>query len=236
MPPPKDLPSFGGPRLTMLEALMGWVHAKVVRTLPDEAWIRQKFLRRSIREVLDDGFTLAYAPCVDRTLVTSAVLGTLGIEPYIILHDGINGTWHLILEVQAEDGSWIWADYGNRESRLFEGRYRYAELRDGFTSRLVRLKGPRFSDSIWDGRPPLRFLAGAGVDLRAHFKRFDRELLSYRRELEGREYSLVDHLVRAPEDSVFAEAWRTRKLIRLGDPGVHFADLSSVHLYLDQGG
>lgn len=233
MPAPPDVPAFSGPRAEILGLTMEWVHENVRRSLPDPTWIRERFLRRTIAEVVTDGFTLAYAPCVDRSLVTAAILGEHGIEMYVVLHDAPNGTWHLIMEVPLEDGSWLWGDYGTHESRLYPGRYRYGQLEDRIP-RLLRMKGPKPGPRAWDSRPPLRFLAGMGVDLGGRFGRFTGELQGYRDSVDTEAFSLTDTLIRNPDDSIYAEVWRTRKVVAVGDPEVNCVDLSPIHLYLER--
>jgi hypothetical protein len=229
---PADVPRFAGSRLEVLEQTMEWVHRRVVRRLPDENWIRSRFLRRTIAEVLADGYTLAYAPCVDRTLLTHAVLGGHGVDSYVILHDSASGLWHLVMELELEDGSWVFADYGTRESRLYEGRYRFARAQKR-PPRLLRMMAPKYSTDIWNARPPLRFLAGMRVDLPRRFGQFVADLGTYRAQAAAEEYSLDDRLVRDPDQSVYGPLWRAHPVVSVGSPSVYCVDMPGIHLFLE---
>ncbi len=233
MPVP-DVPTFTGSRLEVLEQTMAWVHRRVVRRLPGEDWITRRFLRRTVAEVLADGYTLAYNPCVDRTLLTQAVLGAHDIDSYVILHDSASGLWHLAMELEMEDGSWVFADYGTRESRLYEGRYRFARAQKK-PPRLLRMMAPKYSPEIWDARPPLRFLAGMKVDLGRRFGQFVADLDRYQDEMSVEKYSLDDRLVRDPDQSVYGALWRSRPVVSVGSPDVECVDMSDVHLFLERG-
>jgi hypothetical protein len=227
-----DIPDLTGDRLEILEQAMQWVHRRVVRNLPDEDWIWHRFLRRTVAEVLADGYTLAYNPCVDRTLLTQAILGAHGIDSYVILHDSATGLWHLVMELQREDGSWVFADYGTRESRLYPGRYRYA-LAQQKPSRLMRMRAPKYGPQIWDSRPPLRLLAGMKADLARRFARFAADLYRYQDELAAEKFSLEDRLIRDPDQSVYGPVWRAHPVVSLGTPAVDCVDMPDVHLFLE---
>lgn len=232
--PPADVPTFSGSRLGVLEQTMEWVHWRVVRRLTDEDWIRSRFLRRTVAEVLADGYTLAFAPCVDRTLLTQAVLGGHDIDSYVILHDSPSGLWHLVMELELEDGNWVFADYGTRESRLYEGRYRFARVQKK-PPRLLRMMAPKYSPEIWDARPPLRFLAGMRVDLPRRFGQFITDLGRYQVEMAAEEYSLNDRLVRDPDQSVYGPLWRAHPVVSVDSPDVDCVDMSGIHLFLQHG-
>jgi hypothetical protein len=230
---PADVPAFPGSRLEVLEQAMEWVHRRVVRRLPDEEWIRSRFLRRTVAEVLADGYTLAYAPCVDRTLLTQAVLGRHEVDSYVIVHNSPTGLWHLVMELQLENGRWVFADYGTRESRLYEGRYRFARAQQE-PPRLLRMRAPKYSPAIWDARPPLRFLAGMSVSLPTRFGWFISDLGSYRAGATASDYSLSDRLVRDPDQSVYGPLWRAHPVVSVDSPDVDCVDMSSIHLFLEQ--
>ncbi len=212
---------------------MTWVHSHVVRRLPDEVWIRTRFLRRTIGEIIEDGFTLAYAPCVDRSLTTMAILGFAGVESYVVFHDAPSGIGHLVMEVQLEDGSWMWCDYLARESRLYDGRYRFGQVPDNIP-RLLRLKGPRYHAEIWDASPPLRLLASVGLDLGRRFARLEEALPKYQEWVHTDEFSLSDRLVRQPNQSVYADIWRARRVVTIDSVESNCIDLSDVHLVLQR--
>jgi hypothetical protein len=229
---PATLPAFAGARQAVLEQTVAWVHSHVVRALPDEEWIRQRFLQRTVGEIISDGFTLAYMPCLERCLVTAAILGHHGIDTYFVLHDQPGGLWHFAIELRLESGAWVWADYSSRESRLFDGPYRYFEKPDSIP-RFMRIMGPRRSPDIWRSRPPLRFLAGIGVSLSSRYTRFCEMRESYLEKFRSGEYQLSDHLVRDPADSVYAADWVRYGALEVGQGNGAYADLTKIHLYLE---
>lgn len=229
---PNGVPGLRGSRVQILEETIKWVHRRVARALPDETWIRQRFLRRTLGEVVHDGFTLANASCIDRTLVTTAILARHSVDSFIIVSNWPSGRLHLTIELEREDGSWVWADYGSNESRLFEGRFWYARV-PGNVPQLARMRSPRYTPAIWDSRPPMRFLNGMGVAIAPRFDRFERSLIQRRLEWQSPVFNLRDRLVRRPEDSEYAHRWRDYKVVQLGELGVDFLDLHFMHLYLE---
>ena len=230
---PADVPKFSGSRLEILEGTMHWVHRRVARGLPDGDWLHSRFLRRTLAEVLADGHTLAYAPCVDRTLVTFAVLGEHAVDSYVILRVSQADLWHLVIELELEDGSWVFADYGTRESRLYPGRYRFARGQKR-PPRLLRMMAPKCGQDIWDARPPLRFLTGMSADLPRRFSEFAADLERYRREMAAGQYDLGDRLIREPGQSVYGDLWRTRPVVSIDSPDVDCVDMPGIHLFLER--
>jgi hypothetical protein len=227
-----DLPAFEGTRLEIVEQTIEWVHLSVARALPSEEWIRARFLRRTIGEIITDGFTLAYMPCLERTLVTMAMLGRHGIECNLLLEEFPGCVWHFAIEVEREDGSWVFADYQNRESRLIDGRYRYALVPESIP-RFMRIRGPKFSPDIWNARPPLRMLASMGVSLSMRYDRFCQLRDSYQAQVLAGEYSLGDRLVRDPADSMWAELWANYPILEARQSDGRYADFPDVRLYLE---
>jgi hypothetical protein len=227
-----QLPRFSGSRLEVTEQIMMAVHELVARILPDEQWIREKYLRRSIGEILADGFTLAHGPCLDRTLVTAALLGAHGIYSYLLIQEMPSGRAHVIQEVQLEDGTWIWFDYAKDETRLISGRYRYARI-PGREPRFIRIGAPKFSERIWRQRPHVGLIGGMAMSLSARCELFREAQADLVDQLRLGTFSVVDHVVRSPSDSVAADAWSRYPVVGADYDKERYTDLSNVALYLE---
>lgn len=123
------LPALWGRTSDVVLQVIEWVHEHVRKIEPDEQWLRSRFLRRSVLEILDEGNTFCLGPCPERTLVASAALSLNDIEHELVLHEReVPGTGppivHMAIELETEQGR-SWFDFGMWESKFFHGAYSF---------------------------------------------------------------------------------------------------------------
>jgi len=126
---PADLPPVWGRASDVVLYLIEWVHQRVRKIVPDERWLRERYMRRSVLEMLAEGTTLCIGPCPERTLVAAAALSLRGMPYRIVVHErqilgGGPPTVHFAIEID-DDGSPFWFDFGSWESRFYPGTYTY---------------------------------------------------------------------------------------------------------------
>ncbi|GGK75449.1 hypothetical protein [Mangrovihabitans endophyticus] len=121
-------PMWGSVGDTVL-SLIEWVHTHVRKVEADAAWLRTRYLRRSVLEILAEGTTFCLGPCPERTLVASAALSLYGVRHRIVLHERhVHGTGpplvHMAIEVETEYGLHH-VDFSMWETKYFRGEYRF---------------------------------------------------------------------------------------------------------------
>jgi hypothetical protein len=126
-PRPEQLPVFFGDDLTRIHDVIEWVHAAVRKTHWEPERVRDRYLRRSLAEILSDGDTLVVGPCPDRTAIATVLLHHHEIPFELVIHERqIAGygppTVHMALEFDTPEGG-HWCDFGFRETRFMAGRY-----------------------------------------------------------------------------------------------------------------
>ncbi len=109
--------------------MVDFIHQSVVKSVWEPERIRAEYARRTVRQVLADGDTLAFGPCPDRTMVACAILDRHGVRPVVVYHErrvpGFGpSTAHLAMEVSVAGGDYM-MDFGSNESRLYRGGYTY---------------------------------------------------------------------------------------------------------------
>jgi hypothetical protein len=126
---PVVLPALWGPTTSAVLYLMEWVHRHVRKIAPDETWLRTRYLKRTLLELLAEGTTFCLGPCPERTLVASAALSLSDIPHELVLHERqVPGTGppivHMAIELDTEQGP-HWFDFGMWESKFFPGAYTF---------------------------------------------------------------------------------------------------------------
>jgi hypothetical protein len=149
------LPALWGRTSDAVLQLIEWVHEHVRKIEPDEQWLRSRYLRRSVLEILEEGNTFCLGPCPERTLVASAALSLNGIEHELVLHEReVPGTGppivHMAIELETERGL-SWFDFGMWESKFFRGGYSFrADIERTIGVQRVRLPPGEW---LWKAKP-----------------------------------------------------------------------------------
>jgi hypothetical protein len=108
---------------------MEWVQRGVGKIIPDEQWLRERYLQRSAAELLAEGTTFAWAPCPERTLVAVCALGLHGVPHRVVVHERqVPGAGppitHMAIELDTDDGP-FWFDFSRQESKFCTGTYTF---------------------------------------------------------------------------------------------------------------
>jgi hypothetical protein len=122
-------PALWGRERDMVLFLIEWVHRQVRKIAPDEKWLRERYMRRSVLEVLAEGTTFCWAPCPERTFVASSVLAAHGLRHRLVLHERqVQGAGppaaHMAIELEL-DGETHWFDFSRWESKFYAGAYAF---------------------------------------------------------------------------------------------------------------
>lgn len=145
-----DLPVFYGHPIAKVHSAIDWIHNKVKKSVWDGARLREHFMRRTPAEILNDGDTLAIAPCPDRTVIAALLLRHNNVPFNLILHESESEdagleppTIHLALELEDRAGMY-WFDFFALETRFVRGSYSYRADIAVKTLQLTRLGGSDF--------------------------------------------------------------------------------------------
>ncbi|MEU1626519.1 hypothetical protein ABZ746_14560 [Streptomyces sp. NPDC020096] len=127
--PAIELPALWGRSPDMVLHLIEWVHRRIRKIEPDERWLRERYLRRTVLEVLAEGTTFCLGPCPERTMAASVVLSMRGIGHRLVAHERqVFGTGpplvHLALELDTDDGP-HWLDFSMWETKFCRGTYTF---------------------------------------------------------------------------------------------------------------
>ncbi|MGW8375225.1 hypothetical protein [Streptomyces sp. ODS28] len=127
--PPVRMPALWGRSTDMVLGLIDWVHAHVRKVEPDEQWLKERYVRRSVLEILAEGTTFCLGPCPERTVVASAVLSLNGVGHRLVAHERhVPGTGppivHMALELDLDEGP-FWLDFTMWETKFIPGAYTF---------------------------------------------------------------------------------------------------------------
>jgi hypothetical protein len=126
---PVELPAVWGRTTDTVLYLIEWVHRRVRKITPDERWLRERYMRRSVLEVLAEGTTFGWAPCLERTFVASSALAKNGIPHRFVMHErqvpgaGPAAT-HMAIELELDQGPY-WIDFSRWETKFCAGTYTF---------------------------------------------------------------------------------------------------------------
>ncbi len=125
------LPKFYGSPLQIALNIFDFIHIHTKKTVWNIERIRERYTRRDVSEVLNDGDVLAFGPCPDRTQVAAAILYRNNIPFTVVYHERrVPGygpsTAHFAVEMSL-DGQDYMMDFGSRESRFIHGTYFYKQ-------------------------------------------------------------------------------------------------------------
>ncbi|MFH8748015.1 hypothetical protein ACH4GK_30795 [Streptomyces rimosus] len=209
-----EVPALWGRPTDAVAHLMDWVHQHVRKALPDERWMRTRFLKRSVPDILAEGTTYCLRPCAERTLVAATVLSLHGFRHRIVTHErrlaGLGPpSGHLAIEFDTEHGPY-WFDFGTWESKFFAGTYTFRQ-EIGRTTAVKRVRSPFGQDTLHTAFCDLMPLLPSRVtaaDLEQGKEWFIRKELPH-----ARPRHLSDRIVFSKEASRYTPRWQ-----RLGLP------------------
>jgi hypothetical protein len=126
---PIEVPALWGRSPDLVLHVIDWVHRHVRKIEPDGRWLRERYLRRTVLEVLAEGTTFCLGPCPERTLAASVVLSLNGIGHRLVAHERqVPGTGpplvHMALELDTDDGPY-WLDFAMWETKFCRGTYTF---------------------------------------------------------------------------------------------------------------
>ncbi|MEU6394518.1 hypothetical protein [Streptomyces sp. NPDC046939] len=152
---PVVLPALWGRTTDLVVHLIEWVQHRVRKIAPDERWLRERYMHRSVLEVLAEGTTFCWAPCPERTFVASAVLNQHEVPHRLVLHErqvpgaGPPST-HMAVELDIARQTY-WFDFSRWESKFCTGPYAFrADIER--TIRVQRIELP-FGPELLGVRP-----------------------------------------------------------------------------------
>ena len=124
-----SMPALWGRSPDMVLSMIEWIHRSVRKIIPDEQWMRERYLRRTMLELLAEGTTFCWAPCPERTFVAASVLGLYGVPYRLVVHERqVPGAGppsvHMAIELDL-DGKPYWFDFSRWESKFFAGTYTF---------------------------------------------------------------------------------------------------------------
>lgn len=145
-----DLPVFYGPPIAKVHSAIEWIHSRIKKTVWDVERLRKNYMRRTPAEILNDGDTLAIAPCPDRTVIAALLLRHNAVPFNLILHESESQetgleppTIHLAVEIENRAERY-WFDFFALETRFVQGSYSFRGDRAVNTLQLTRLRGSDF--------------------------------------------------------------------------------------------
>ncbi|MEU4802867.1 hypothetical protein [Actinosynnema sp. NPDC023587] len=179
------LPTLCGTGSDVLIGVVDFIHQAVVKSVWTPERIRRVYARRTVRQILADGDTLAFGPCPDRTLVACAILHRHGIRPVVVYHErrvpGFGpSTAHLALEVEVGGADYT-VDFGSHETRLVPGGYTYDPAIEE-TILLKRLEIPVGADALTTITPGevMAAVATERIQVDRKFEYYEKQAERYR--------------------------------------------------------